>query len=289
MDILLGHVLAYFGGKSKQFTMAIAIVLLAIIGVTDYSTGTSISFGVFYLLPVSLVSWFVGSTAGVLFSGASAMTWYAAFVLAQPVPELHPLIVAWNAATRLGFFLAVAGLTSGLRSALDREKVLARTDFLTGATSARAFYELTGLELQRAKRYHHPVTLLYLDLDNFKQVNDQLGHAAGDNLLVKVVETLRQNLRSSDVVARLGGDEFAVLLPETGSAAGQSVASKAHTRLVAELHEDPWQVTVSIGVATCHEPPCDVDWLVRKADMLMYAAKNSGGNAIMYEVYTGAF
>ena len=117
-----------------------------------------------------------------------------------------------------------------LQQALEREKDEARLDFLTQIANRRAFYEAAATEVIRARRYHRPLTLVYIDLDNFKVVNDTFGHKTGDGLLVEVAATLRINIRGSDPVARLGGDEFVILLAETGSGrwnAGNRKATRA--------------------------------------------------------------
>ncbi|HTC77354.1 MAG TPA: diguanylate cyclase, partial [Terriglobales bacterium] len=114
---------------------------------------------------------------------------------------------------------AVRASEEQLAAALAAEKELSRSDPLTGLPNRRAFYEVALAEADRARRYRHPLSLAYLDVDNFKQVNDDYGHDAGDELLVRVAEVLRRNLRNNDIVARLGGDEFAMLLPETPASA----------------------------------------------------------------------
>src|SRR5205823_5425701 len=121
----------------------------------------------------------------------------------------------WNGVTRFATLALASSLVARLHSGILRERLLARTDPLTGAANARTFYEAVAVEAGRACRAARPLTLAYLDLDNFKQLNDRLGHAAGDAALVHVVQATRLNLRPADLLARLGGDEFALLLPET--------------------------------------------------------------------------
>src|SRR5437773_2624774 len=127
--------------------------------------------------------------------------------------------------------LLVSQAVARLRLAHARERELARRDALTGAPNARAFYELAGAEIARARRYIHPFSVAYLDLDDFKLVNDRLGHLAGDAVLRSVARALGGVLRASDVVARLGGDEFAVLLPEAGAAPARLATDKLRQAL----------------------------------------------------------
>lgn len=176
-------------------------------------------------------------------------------------------------------------LEAELEAALAREKSISRTDPLTGAANRRRFTEHLQDESERSKRYNHPFSIAYLDLDHFKQVNDGLGHAIGDRLLVRVVETLKALSRSSDTVARVGGDEFAVLLPEADSAAARGAVEKFRSTLLAEMRSNDWPVTFSIGVITCITPPHNAQVLIEAADRLMYAVKEGGRDAVRYGEY----
>jgi len=165
---------------------------------------------------------------------------------------------------------------SRLKSLLAREHELARIDPLTTVPNRRAFYEALDKERARSLRYRRPLTIAYVDLDNFKKVNDALGHAVGDELLVQVAAGLRTNLRASDYVGRLGGDEFAILLPETDATAANVVLCKLRLRLLEEMKAHSWQVTFSIGAATFLDPPDSLDVIIRMADETMYAIKAHG-------------
>jgi diguanylate cyclase (GGDEF)-like protein/PAS domain S-box-containing protein len=169
---------------------------------------------------------------------------------------------------------------SQLNRVLQREKELARTDVLTGLSNRRAFYEALQMERARTARYGRPITLAYVDLDNFKRVNDSLGHAVGDELLVCVADLLRQTLRLSDTVGRLGGDEFALLLPETSPGAAESLLQKLRKILMDAMQGRNWPVSFSIGAATFLNNPPPLDQMIRAADELMYAVKKSGKNSV---------
>ena len=266
------------------------LLIAGLIGVTlvataDYVTGYDRAFGFFYLLPVAFVSWFLGERSGIVISCVSALVWHVVN-MEGVAPFSSPAVLYWNSATRLGFFLVVAILLSKLRRALERESALSRTDFLTGALNSRAFSEIGTAEILRARRHGRPFTMVYIDLDNFKMVNDTLGHSVGNTLLRHVVDTLKSTVRVTDSVARLGGDEFAVLLPETDGESAKVLVSKVRENLLDAMQNQGWPVTFSVGVVTCTSPPTNADQLIRVADALMYEAKKTGKNAIRYSTYT---
>ena len=167
-----------------------------------------------------------------------------------------------------------------LREALDHEKSLSRVDFVTEVPNRRAFYEIVRLEAMRSRRYKRVLTLAYFDLDNFKQINDQLGHETGDDVLRVVAKTLRNNLRDTDAISRLGGDEFALLLPETNREQAGIVIAKLRAALTAEMQARLWPVTISVGVATFTAPSQSVDEMIKVADGLMYSVKKTGKDSV---------
>jgi ribosomal-protein-alanine N-acetyltransferase len=156
----------------------------------------------------------IGLASGVALSIDSAFTWYFADILARAEPYSSAFIPAWNSGVRLATFLTVAILIHVLRNMYERESRVARIDYLTGAANARSFYESVEKQAALLARHPRPFAVLYLDVDNLKQLNDGRGHAAGEKMLQATVATLKRTLRPSDTVARLGGDEFAVLLTD---------------------------------------------------------------------------
>ena len=137
------------------------------------------------------------------------------------------------------------------------------------------------------RRYEHPLTLVYLDIDNFKYVNDRFGHPAGDRVLRAVAIYAREHSRQTDVVARLGGDEFAFLMPDMNQKSARVVISKLQYGLLEEMRQNDWPVTFSIGVLTCSAAPPTTEELVRMADDLMYSVKRTGKNELKYSIYAG--
>ncbi|MCL6417261.1 GGDEF domain-containing protein [Aestuariirhabdus sp. Z084] len=128
-------------------------------------------------------------------------------------------------------------------------------------------------ELVRSSRYEHILSLAYIDIDNFKLVNDSLGHPAGDQLLIEVASSLKKSLRATDTVARLGGDEFSCLLPETGQEEAKAAFSKASELLIRRMKGRNWSVTFSVGIVTFETMPEDIKEAMKVADELMYSVK----------------
>jgi diguanylate cyclase (GGDEF)-like protein len=151
--------------------------------------------------------------------------------------------------------------------------------------NSRVFYDLLQTEINRSQRYKDPFTIAYIDLDNFKTVNDDFGHTTGDQVLRFVVDQVKKHLRKTDVVARLGGDEFVLLLPETNQESAQIVLAKFQRDILAEMQQNNWPVTLSIGVLTCIDAPQAIEEVVRMVDGLMYSVKRGSKNGIEYATY----
>jgi diguanylate cyclase (GGDEF)-like protein len=278
--------LAVFEKRSKLFWMFLGMVLIAGVGIIDFLTGYELAFSLFYLIPVSIVAWVTTLRLGIVTALVSAMVWLTADAAAGNFYS-QPFIYAWNTLIRFSFFIVTVLLLSALKRTLGNEKELARTDYLTGAANSRFFYDLLEMEMARFPRYKRPFTLVYIDLDNFKAVNDRFGHLVGDQVLCLVVNSTKNNLRKTDVVARLGGDEFALLLPETDQESARVALAKIHGGLIKMMRQNDWPVTFSIGALTCSAVPASSDELLRIADELMYDVKCDSKDAIKYSVYAG--
>ena len=264
----------------------IGFVLIVLTGGIDYLTGYEFSFSVFYVFPIALVTWCNNRRLGMVAALASAGAWLVADT-ASGHAYTQPLIPIWNTLIRLTFFVIIVLLLVALKQALQREIKLARYDNLTGALNGRSFYQVAQRECDSLRRYRHAFTIAYIDLDDFKCVNDRLGHAAGDQVLRTVVRACTDNLRRADAVARLGGDEFVLLLPETDQDPARLALAEVRGILLGEMGAKGWPVTFSIGALTCRAAPHSVDELVRLADDLMYRVKRDGKNAITHATYDG--
>jgi|SRR5690348_239038 len=279
---MLAAAARYLDQCPKALILAIGLSATALLGVLDYVTGPDLSLIVFYAAPVVFAAWFAGRSPAFFVVAACAVALMVGEVLGIRDPTL-PWLPYWNMGVKCGALLLVALLTSDLRRQLQLSQELARTDELTQVDNRRAFFETAARELHRARRYHRPVTVVYLDLDDFKDVNDEHGHAAGDRVLALVAQGLRTTLRATDSIARIGGDEFALLLPETGTDAAATVFSKLLHQLDLSLGREAWHVTASVGMVTFIEAPASTDEALSRADAAMYAAKAVGRGGCRHE------
>ncbi|MBN1698254.1 MAG: diguanylate cyclase [Spirochaetales bacterium] len=262
----------------------LSLLLLVVIGFVDRVTGYEISFSIFYLMPIVISSWYLGMLPGIVFAAASAVVWLVVDISGNTAYSF-PLIPYWNMFVRLGFFFIISIMLSRLKKAMDREREQSHIDFLTRALNLRSFMETSARELHRMRRYRRPVTLIYLDCDNFKAVNDRFGHQTGNSLLQNVARTIGENTRATDAFARLGGDEFAILLPETDQEVALGLAGRLSGALEECMNENEWPVTFSLGIATFRSAPEDAEAMLRAADNLMYEAKNRGKNGSVDRVF----
>jgi diguanylate cyclase (GGDEF)-like protein len=264
--------------------LALGVVLLAVIGLVDYITGVEISLSIFYLVPILFITWNTGRKAGILLSVFGAVIWFVSDN--TKTHYSHFLIPYWNSFVRLGFFLITSIMLSKFKDELEKEKELGRIDLLTGVSNSRSFYELAGTEIERSKRHGHVLSVAYIDLDDFKSINDSTGHSTGDQLLHQVAFIMKQSLRRIDVTARVGGDEFVVLMPETNQETAKIVIERLQKNLLESMKSNAWPVTFIIGAITFNAPPKSVNDMVKKADNLMYRAKQRGKNRILYENFS---
>jgi len=197
--------------------------------------------------------------------------------LVKPVHEPE-LIARLNAGRR------ILALEHSLRAANQRNRILSITDALTGAYNRRYLMEQLPREVERCRRYAYPLSVLMCDLDHFKQINDQRGHAAGDDVLQQFAARAQKSIRSnSDWIARYGGEEFLIVLPETAHAAGIFVAEKIRNLIAAApftTRAGDAALTASFGVASTgpHGPDLTlkVEALIRAADECLYKSKFEG-------------
>jgi diguanylate cyclase (GGDEF)-like protein len=268
-----------------SFVICLSIYLsVFVIGYLDYVTGPEIGFSLFYLIPIMLTSWFRydRNISLILVPGFCALVWLLADIYSGHHYSVS-WIPYWNMSTRLGMFLVISVALSRLRAANANERTLARIDPLTGVYNTRYFAELFINEISRANRFSEAFSFAYLDVDNFKTVNDTFGHYQGDQLLKTLTKVIKENIRNIDIIARFGGDEFGILFPKTDSAQSCVVINKIYSVFHQSISAK-WKVTLSAGVVTYATPPNSLDEMVRAADALMYKAKKEGKDQAEYNL-----
>lgn len=269
-------------GAARLWLIPAGLVSSLLIGWLDYATGPHFSCSIFYLIPVVACAWWGGFPHAALVAVVGSVVGFVVDRL--EIADMHLIIGLWNCIVRFGTLSLAANLVSRLRQGFLRERLLARSDPLTGAANARTFYEITTVEVDRARRTLRPLTLAYFDIDNFKQLNDRLGHAVGDEALEHIVGVIHHNTRASDLLARLGGDEFALLLPEMAQDAALTTLVRLQTLLSDEMARKGWPVTLSVGAITFLRPEIDLDRMIQQVDALMYGAKRKGKGRVEHLV-----
>ena len=255
------------------------VLLTMLVYWANNATPPTARLGILYVIPVLLVTWTDGLIWGIVFGIASIALRETVAIEQMPLDTPLPWRIGNAAAYAAVLVVAIAGLRNLRRSQAQLAQLVIQ-DQLTNVLNARAFADRLSEELDRNRRYPGPLALLYMDLDNFKIINDTHGHQTGDAVLRLVADAMRSSVRHSDIVGRLGGDEFAVLMPETDA----QLADAAAKRLVAGLRnvfKGTPNVTASIGVVSCTATDASTDDLLRRADQAMYDAKKMGKDRVV--------
>jgi diguanylate cyclase (GGDEF)-like protein len=287
---LVGH------GRVLQagYLIALEVFILASVVLVAYP-GEFPLVSLAYLLPILAAGAIVGGPAAYPFAlgGLAMVVWTMlrvgpevvtpAIVLGEPSAIIyvvvHGLVFFGTALLLHGLSNHIQHTVGVLRTQADRLAELAHTDSLTGLANRRSIIEKLEREFTRARRYQRPLSLLYLDLDGFKAINDRFGHMFGDEILRGVAVSLLAVLRSTDHLARIGGDEFAVLLPETTLEASVNVAEKLRRALASysqQLGPTVPPLNFCAGASSLLESDTSVDDMLARADQAQYLAKDTG-------------
>lgn len=272
----------YFN-KSPKWAIFIGVVIfIVILTVLNFYTRSEVALSILLIVPIYIVAWYVGPFPAIIISFIAALSWdindiYSGMAFSHYVVPYFNTLIRFNVFTIISLFLLE------IRRQLNQVGYLANTDGLTGLANVRCFYENVNTQAEGNRRYKHPFSIAYLDIDNFKQINDTSGHDTGDRVLRDVATTLKTNLRSTDIIARMGGDEFAVLLPESDYKGCAVVLKKIFKNLHATMELNRWPVTFSIGAITFREAAVDCNHMTKAVDNILYEVKKSGKNRIIHE------
>lgn len=263
------------GRRTKILTyLAVSIFGVAISAVAGAKFASSVpGIVILYLPSVLFATWYAGRAAGLLIIAVSIVAWL--WVGVASVSSLVDGIVHFI------LFMVVVLSISAYRHYYLQEKGRAVTDPLTGILDRRGFRERADEELVRARRYRHPLSVAYIDVDNFKEINETYGHAGGDKVLHTIATSLQKSTREIDAVARLGGDEFGVLFPETGAEVAQAAIRGLMSRVKEDLRSFDKPITISIGSVT-FDTPRSVEEMLDAADRVMYQVKHRGKNEALH-------
>ena len=206
--------------------------------------------------------------------------------IAHGFQQAQYAVLIWPAA--ISMMLAHYAFAHNYRLRYESEislQLISNTDPLTGVSNRRHFMPTIRKEIDRSQRFKHPISLILLDIDHFKSINDQYGHTAGDAAIRTLADTCRTMARQIDIVARLGGDEFAILLIEVDLENALTIAERIRTTIadtrIQGFGTNEFKFTISVGVAEQPQDQTSEEWLIERADVAMYQAKVAGRNCIM--------
>lgn len=276
------QLIARFDNLPGEVMFALCAAYMAAVATVDHLLGDEIPLIFMYLPVVAIACWKVGLYFAVHASLFCSLLWLVDDLWLE-WRRGGPTAFEWcTAATHFLCFLFVAIVTARLHLAFYREAVIAKTDALTSLPNKLAFDERVTLELPRIAAEGSPATAVFADCDNFKQVNDTLGHAVGDELLREAAAAIRRGIREGDLVARFGGDEFVLWLPGADEPQAREIVARVQDQFAAIARTRNWPVSLSIGAATFTSAPATVDAALRAADELMYRVKRGQKGSAEY-------
>ncbi len=167
-----------------------------------------------------------------------------------------------------------------IKKQADLLRRLSNLDSLTSVANRRHFFELAEREFSRIRRYNREMSIIMLDIDNFKNINDSNGHATGDKVIIALVQLASTKLRHLDAIGRLGGEEFAILMPETAIKEAMIVAERLRKSIETEMSSDVPSITISMGVSSVIAEDKSFETALARADAALYQAKNEGRNTV---------
>lgn len=272
--------------RSNKYIWRLSLLMALILSGFVVAFGEVFYFEPFYVLPITLASWYGSNKAGLMLALFTVLV----LVLVKGLVfqgDLDIETIFYYGLPHAISYSGLAILVTNFRSVHKVETTAADIDSLTSINNPRSFYAKLANELVRSYRYKHIFSLAYIDIDDFKSINDSQGHSEGDRLLIEVANCLKSSLRETDMVARLGGDEFAVLLPETEQKEAKIVFSNVIHLLQERMKKYDWSVSFSAGLVTFDTLPGDIKEAIKITDDLMYSVKNREKNNIAFKIWHG--
>jgi diguanylate cyclase (GGDEF)-like protein len=277
-----------FKSSSSQFRILVFIlgifISLAIFFVNQKFIESSINFTLFYEIPIIIVCWYSRTDFAIALAVLCVSEWSFINIIRIGINK-GLMVYIFDILIRLFMYLFIIFILSRLKINSWNEKALARKDNLTGVYNLNGFYELMNLELYKMKRYKKPITLAYLDIDNFKKINDRFGHSSGNDVLVKLTKIIQGNIRKSDFIARLGGDEFIIVYPDMDIQRARIAIDKIRNVVSDQMKSKSLECFLSIGVGIFNNWDKSIDDMISVVDQLMYKVKNSTKNDVLLMEY----
>ncbi|WP_100644544.1 GGDEF domain-containing protein [Alteromonas facilis] len=260
------------------------ITFVCVISVVNNQFLTTVSLEPLLLLPVVIASWYGNLITGLSVSFISALAIIVSYDRASlAIPSTDAVCTAL---VYLSALCILSILINNFSNVFKVEEAAAEHDHLTGLLNTRGLTSLLEEEIARTRRYRHPFTVAYIDIDNFKTINDTKGHYGGDVILCKLAKIITKSFRESDYIGRIGGDEFVCLLPETKQPDAKVVFDKLHKNLDTAFRNEDITVTFSIGVVTFESAPPSTQTALALVDSVMYRVKKLNKNDAAFQVYS---
>jgi diguanylate cyclase (GGDEF)-like protein len=266
-------------GWRRWVVLGIGITGIYLLGMIRLATDAELAFASLALFPVLIITWLGGRWSGWFMAVTAAFMWTVTDIFSDRV--FSSQWIPWlNGLVRFITYAIVVILVAAVRLLLERERELATQDALTGLLNRRALLLAGASEVERARRYQNQLAVVFLDLDNFKSLNDTRGHDVGDQALKTTGKAMLAATRNSDHVSRLGGDEFVVVFPKVGFEAAVAAGHKIFESVNEALNKYP-PVRASVGVAWFGNIDQEFPSMLKAADELMFEVKAGGKNNIL--------
>ncbi len=262
--------------------LLIFTLLSIFLGFIDLKTGIEINFFIFYGLPIWLTTWYLGEKKGIYIAILCLAIWFTQDFISTKI-YTNPFAPFWNGGIRFIFFLFIIYSLKNIRQKLLLEELNADFDALTGILNTRGFKERLEILFPFLSRNKQLYIIAFIDLDNFKKLNDTQGHSEGDKALKTVSTIMTQSLRKSDLVGRLGGDEFVLFLSNIDIEDAEKIITQMKEELDIAMKNFDWPIGFSIGVCAFDSQQTTPEAAIKYADELMYEVKSAGKGTASYK------
>jgi diguanylate cyclase (GGDEF)-like protein len=269
---LAQHLTLFYNTRPRLAAFAIGVLSLVVLTFVHVGLGFSPALRVLYVLPI----WFCTRTGGRVYgigmvAATTVLSGLIEWTMGGPNVSVPRLLA--EALLNFGALTAVMLLIAEVEEALAKHQRMALHDPLTGLLNRRALEQFGVHAFGRAKQAAQPLTVVMLDCDGFKVLNDRYGHAAGDHVLQLLARTLEETTRSTDLIARFGGDEFVVVLQNTDETEARRVMSRVEHQFEHAVMAAGYEASLSVGFAPLEQESVSIDQLLQSADTAMYARK----------------